>query len=425
MPSAALLSLAIAGVSGCGSSGWRGRAAELRRGLRDVLVLPRDEVDPAGRTHQVIDAEGCTIESVTYAAAPGSRVTALLYLPEPVNGPVPAVVVACGHGGSKSAPYAQYAGQLYAKTGFICLVPDTIGEEERHVRRRMGTRAHDLYWLGHRTPEFVCQSLKRMVLGKIVLDLVRGIDYLETRPEVDRRRIGIVGYSLGGASAGFTSILDKRIRAAVLCGWVFRAHYGRYGKYCTRMPYAAFASMMGSDEMTALLAPRVATLFMTGAKDTIMDDEEGGAATVRDLAANLEGARAILDEAGLDGTIESEVEPEADHRPYFLTRRSVTWLRSHLARDEQRRAIPEQPIRFGEWVDGQGHRIERLYNTEARERGLEVVDVGAVWRDPKALACFPSGTQPGPEYTMQGWIAHCIDTNQGRPPLPDPLDEAE
>src|SRR6185369_10402586 len=44
--------------------------------------------------------------------------------------------------------------------------------------------------------------------------------YLETRPEVDRARIGMIGHSLGGQETLFTTAADTRIRAAVSsCGF--------------------------------------------------------------------------------------------------------------------------------------------------------------------------------------------------------------
>ncbi|MDQ2947685.1 MAG: acetylxylan esterase, partial [Acidobacteriota bacterium] len=44
-------------------------------------------------------------------------------------------------------------------------------------------------------------------------DLMRGIDFLETRPEVDATRIGIMGTSQGGGIALAIASLDSRIRA--------------------------------------------------------------------------------------------------------------------------------------------------------------------------------------------------------------------
>jgi hypothetical protein len=104
------------------------------------------------------------------------------------------------------------------------------------------------------------------VPGRIVQDVLAAVDYAASRPEVDASRIGLVGYSLGGTSGGCAAILDERIRAAVIAGWVFSPRYTRptEAKWCTVVPYEAFARRMDFAEMTALLAPHCATLFMLG-----------------------------------------------------------------------------------------------------------------------------------------------------------------
>ena len=58
---------------------------------------------------------------------------------------------------------------------------------------------------------------------------------------------------------------------------------------------------------------------------------------------------------------------------------------------------------------GQGREIEKLYNTEAREPGTIVVDVGAVYREPVDLACLPLEGSPPAEYTFEGWMAQCVE----------------
>jgi cephalosporin-C deacetylase-like acetyl esterase len=393
---------------------WTTRAGLLRQQMREALVLPTERVPLSAETHRSLQGEGYTVESVSYASEPNSRVTALLYLPKNRSKPVPAIVVACGHGGSKSCLYAQYAGQLYSKLGFACLAVDTIGEEEREADGRMGARGHDMYHLQDGNPEFVRTKLKRLVLGKIVWDLIRGIDYLETREEIDSERIGIVGYSLGGTTAGCVANLDSRVRAAVICGWVFSERYTTYGKYCTTMPYQAFAEFMDFNEMTALVAPHCATLFHCGDSDDIIDSEENGKAVVRDLETIIPRALDILEKGGVPGTIESIIEKGASHRPLFLTRSSVLWLQEHLMEPGARIPVPEETVPFGEWADSQGHPIEKLYNTEARERSLEAVDIGAVYHDPRELACFPGKVKPDPEYTMEGWVEVTVRENSGR-----------
>lgn len=53
---------------------------------------------------------------------------------------------------------------------------------------------------------------------------------LLTRPEVDPKRIGCVGLSVGGLRACHLAALDERIKAAVVVGWMasFPAQLQRY-----------------------------------------------------------------------------------------------------------------------------------------------------------------------------------------------------
>ena len=386
---------------------WLKRADSLREQVRGILTLPEDRVDPAPEIYGRIQGEGYTVEKVTYASEPGSRVSASLYLPQ-ADGPVPGLVLACGHGGSKSGFYAQYGGQLYAKMGFACLVPDTIGEEERNIEGRMGSRAHDLYRLNHEERlAFVRDELQRSILGKIVLDLQCGLDYLQSRSDVEGDRLGVMGYSLGGTSAGCLSLIDSRVKAALICGWGHTWLGKNRGKDCSRLPYMAFSDIMSFDELNALAAPHAAVLYFSGDHDSVIDLNENGAGLVRQIRANLAGARRICADAGVPVILESRFQPGADHRPLFLTHPSVMWFQEHLQTREERREIPIGTVAFGDWVDGFGQQIEELYNTEARKRGTAAVDIGAVYRTPGELACFP-GAEPTDEYTFEGWLRTVI-----------------
>ena len=60
-------------------------------------------------------------------------------------------------------------------------------------------------WL-HRARDMVAQS---------AVEARRGIDYLETRDDIDTDRIGIVGYSMGGLMTFELAAVEPRIRAAV------------------------------------------------------------------------------------------------------------------------------------------------------------------------------------------------------------------
>jgi dienelactone hydrolase len=56
--------------------------------------------------------------------------------------------------------------------------------------------------------------------GVMFWDDVRSVDYLLSRPEVDKERIGCVGLSVGGLRSCHLAALDDRIKAAVVVGWM-------------------------------------------------------------------------------------------------------------------------------------------------------------------------------------------------------------
>ncbi|MCS7239512.1 MAG: prolyl oligopeptidase family serine peptidase, partial [Thermoguttaceae bacterium] len=56
--------------------------------------------------------------------------------------------------------------------------------------------------------------------GIVFWDDIRTVDYLVTRPEVDPKRIGCVGISMGGYRAAFLAGLDERIAAACVVGFM-------------------------------------------------------------------------------------------------------------------------------------------------------------------------------------------------------------
>jgi dienelactone hydrolase len=51
-------------------------------------------------------------------------------------------------------------------------------------------------------------------MAKMLYDAMRGVDILESLPEVDRARIGAIGHSLGAKEALYLAAFDERIKAA-------------------------------------------------------------------------------------------------------------------------------------------------------------------------------------------------------------------
>jgi hypothetical protein len=167
--------------------------AEQRRRLREMLGIPAGRVPLEAEKRGQVEWDGIVIERWVFTSEPSSRVPAVLYRPAKPPARMPAVVLTFGHGGSKSQ--WQYN---YARLGLACLAMDPIGEEERHRDGRLGTRAHDPKPVSDRA-----DRAGRLIMGKLVFDTMRGIDFLLERDDVDPERVGVVGNSLGGAKAGW------------------------------------------------------------------------------------------------------------------------------------------------------------------------------------------------------------------------------
>jgi acetyl esterase/lipase len=106
-------------------------------------------------------------------------------------------------------------------------------------------------------------------LGKWVWDAQRLLDYLYSRPEVDRTRIGIIGHSLGAKMSLFAAAMDERITAVVFCeggiGLSFTnwEDYWYFGGYVRQWDRAT-----DLHELLALIAPRPFLLIAGESSDS-------------------------------------------------------------------------------------------------------------------------------------------------------------
>jgi hypothetical protein len=58
------------------------------------------------------------------------------------------------------------------------------------------------------------------MIGWRVWDVMRTIDWIEQRPELDSKRVGCTGISGGGTCTQFSAALDTRIKAAFVSGYL-------------------------------------------------------------------------------------------------------------------------------------------------------------------------------------------------------------
>ena len=158
--------------------------------------------------------EGFRYEKVIYESRPNFFVTAVLYLPD-TEGPYPAVLVPCGHSNNgKAAEAYQLACILLARHGIAAFCYDPIGQgERRHYLDEQGkpnvstTVEHTIFDVGAiLTGTSIAQYR--------IWDGMRGIDYLQSRPEIIPDKIGVTGNSGGGTLSSYIMALDKRVAVA-------------------------------------------------------------------------------------------------------------------------------------------------------------------------------------------------------------------
>ena len=163
----------------------------------------------------VISRDGYRVEKVIFESQPKHHVSALLFLPDAgkYKPPYPGVLVPCGHSDNGKA-YESYQtmGALLALNGMAGLVFDPIDQGERsqmlsQLPKLAGTRAHTMLGVGS-------ILLGRNTARFEIWDGMRAIDYLQSRPEVDPKRIGCTGNSGGGTQTSYLMSLDERIVAA-------------------------------------------------------------------------------------------------------------------------------------------------------------------------------------------------------------------
>jgi dienelactone hydrolase len=176
------------------------RAAFLR-------LIDRNRVPLASQTRPRPDAGLYKAEHFTFASEPGERVAGIFLKSVRANLRQPVVIILHGTGARKEGQLGLL--RTLADRGFAAVAIDA-----RHHGERAKTSAG--------VSEYLDQLLKTYRTGKghpylydTVWDTMRLIDYLETREDVDAKRIGLMGISKGGTETYLAAAVDPRIAVAV------------------------------------------------------------------------------------------------------------------------------------------------------------------------------------------------------------------
>lgn len=203
-----------------GANGIRLRQAYIRRTLLEEIGGFPARTPLHAQITGTIDHADYLVQKLVYQSLPGFYVTADVYVPKNTHKPFPAVLGVAGHSGDgKSFAVYQTVWVSLARRGFLVLAIDPVGQGERIQHLDPVTHRPLLQTGG--TPEHMADGLPALLTGTniaryFIWDGIRGIDYLESRKDVDKRRIGVAGNSGGGTQSAYISTLDKRVTASII-----------------------------------------------------------------------------------------------------------------------------------------------------------------------------------------------------------------
>lgn len=263
------------------------------------------------REMETAEAEGYTRRHLLIRSEVEDWIPAYLLIPrQPLAARAPAMIclhqtVAQGKDepcGLKGDPELAFAVEL-ARRGYVCLAPDAIGFGERIASGGQPYDGSLRFYRRHPNWSF---------MGKMVWDVSRLVDYLQTLPNVDARRIGSIGHSHGAYGTLFAAALEPRLTAAIAsCGFTtFRRDPNpeRWSHLTALIPqvgdYLPDVASLPFDwqDVLALAAPRNLFVWYT-TRDTIFPRTENLAALLTDVQGvyRLLGAERALTWQSSDG----------------------------------------------------------------------------------------------------------------------------
>jgi cephalosporin-C deacetylase-like acetyl esterase len=193
---------------------WKARQDDIRKNLSAYFGQFPDRTPLNPKITGKLEYEKYTIEKVIFESQPGFFVTANLYVPKGRQFPVPGVVFPLGHSDAgKSRDAYHMSGLGMVLKGYVVLVFDPIGQGERseYIDEKNDWLVHlgvDQHWYVGR-PAFLANWT---LSGLRTWDGIRAVDYLVSRPEVDKNKLAAVGCSGGGQMALLITAVDERIK---------------------------------------------------------------------------------------------------------------------------------------------------------------------------------------------------------------------
>ncbi len=299
---------------------WPAQRAALKARWQPLLGTfpdPRPPLKPVVVSTETLS--NCTRRLVRYEVEEGIDVDGYLLVPAGGPGPHPAIVVfhpttplhARGVAGLDAAYAAekQHGLQLAAR-GYVAWCPRnfiyTDGAGMSGNVARVKARHPD--WSG---------------MGRMVWDAIRAADFLETLPDVDPRRIGCLGHSLGGKEVLFAMAFDERYRAGVSSEGGIGLTFSNWDAPWYLGPaIRAPGSDLENHQVLALAAPRAFLLI-------------GGESADGDRSrAFVDAVRPVYERLGAAGNLEWLNHRQGHAYPPAARAAAEAFLDRHLGRND-------------------------------------------------------------------------------------------
>lgn len=252
----------------------RAKLNELLGGFPERVPLDAEVLE----TH---DMGHYTRETLVFQTRENLTAYGYLLLPKARVGVLPALVCIPGHGrgvddivgieadGTQRTEKEGYAKDFAIQAveqGYATLAIEPLGFGHR---RDEAARASGPAQNSCRPSAGAAMLFGETMIGWRVWDVIRALDYLESRPEVDAARMGVMGISGGGTVSLFAAALDERIRAAMISGYfcTFRDSIVSLS-HCLDNYVPGLLRYMEMYDVAGLIAPR-ALFVESGEEDHI------------------------------------------------------------------------------------------------------------------------------------------------------------